>query len=48
VEQVHGDVGGRKVIDGRVAGLEDAQGAGGVGKGLAGVEDADSGGMFMG
>lgn len=40
-EEVDGDIAGGKVEDGRVAGLEDADGAGGLGEENAGVEDAD-------
>ena len=41
LEEVHGDVGVGNVIDGGVAGLEDAEGAGGFGEEDAAVDDAD-------
>jgi hypothetical protein len=40
-EEVHGDVAGRDVEDGRVAGFEDAEGADGFDEEDAAVEDAD-------
>ncbi len=47
LEVLHADVGLRDVVDGRVGGLEDAEGAGGVGEGDAAMEDAEaSGGGF--
>ncbi len=44
LEVLHADVGLRDVVDGRVGGFEDTEGAGGVGEGDAAVEDADAGG----
>ena len=41
LEEVHGDVGVGNVIDGRVAGLEDTEGARGFGEEDAAVNDAD-------
>jgi hypothetical protein len=41
LEEVHGDVGVRNVVDGRVAGLEYAEGARGFGEEDAAVNDAD-------
>jgi hypothetical protein len=38
---MHGDVGVRDVVDGRVAGFEDAEGARGFGEEDAAVEDAE-------
>ena len=46
-EEFEGDIGGRNVEDGRVAGFEDAEGVGGVGDEDAAVEDANvTGGGF--